>query len=74
MVGLWHPEQQTMLGLELYTDCVVPKVLLLESNQIFMFYLKRLDFAKPSDVGTLIKLVIAFTVFVQCYKPHTMSQ
>ena len=63
-----------MLGLEFYTECVVPKVLLLENDHLFMFYLKKLDLAKPSDMGTLIKLIITFTVFVQCYKPQTLSQ
>lgn len=74
MIGLWRPRQQTMLGLEFYTDFVVPKVLLLDGNQLLMFYLKKLDFANSCDVSTLINLVIAFTVFSQCYKPLTMSQ
>ena len=29
MVGLWSPDQQAMLGLEFYTDYVVPKILVL---------------------------------------------
>ena len=39
MIGLWAPNQQAILGLEFYTEYVVPKVLLLENNHLRMFYL-----------------------------------
>ena len=76
MVGLWQPEQQAMLGLEFYTDYVVPKILLLDSlcSELRMFYLERLELSNPGDVGSLTKLIITFIAYVQCCKPQTCSQ
>ena len=73
MIGLWRPEQQVMLGLEFYTDYLVPKVLLLHKNELLMFYLKRLDLRNISDVGMFTKLVITFTAYVQCCKAPQVS-
>lgn len=70
MIGLWRDDQQAMLGLKFYTDSVVPKVLLLDNNVLHMFYLEQLKLNIPSDVATLVKQIIAFTTFVQCYVPQ----
>lgn len=63
-----------MLGLEFFTDFVVPKILFLDNDALNMFYLKQLKLDKPNDVRTLVKLVITFTKYVQCYEPQPLTQ
>ena len=47
MIGLWHPQQQAMLGMEFYTKYMVPKVLYLVKSELLLFYLPHLYF----DIG-----------------------
>ena len=66
MVGLWKSGQVAMLGLEVYTEHVQPKVLLLNDSTMNMFYL-------PMHQGTalyeLTKLIIKFLAFVKILMP-----
>ena len=68
MIGLWAPNQQAMLGLEFYTEYVVPKVLLLQNNELHMFYLNKLVLDRSCDLVNLTKMCIAFVFYVQTHK------
>ena len=68
MIGLWVPNQQAMLGLEFYTEYVVPKVLLLQNNDLHMFYLNKLVLDRSCDLVKLTKMCIAFMFYVQTHK------
>ena len=68
MIGLWAPNQQAMLGLEFYTEYVVPKVLLLQNNELHMFYLNKLVLDRSCDLVKLTKMCIAFVFYVQTHK------
>lgn len=68
MIGLWVPNQQAMLGLEFYTEYVVPKVLLLQNNDLHMFYLNKLVLDRSCDLVKLTKMCITFMFYVQTHK------
>ena len=64
MLGLWRGSQQVMLGLEVYSNRVRPKILLLYGGSLNMCYLKELDLTKANDLMNLVKLMMAFLICV----------
>ena len=64
MVGLWKSGQVAMLGLEVYTEHVRPKVLLLNDSTMNMFYLPKLNLHQGTALYELTKL-ITFLAFVK---------
>ena len=64
MLGLWRGSQQVMLGLEVYSNRVRPKILLLDGGSLNMCYLKELDLTKANDLMNLVKLMMAFLICV----------
>ena len=68
MVGLWKRGQVAMLGLEFSGESVRPKVLLLVSNAMHMFYLPTFNLHNPSALTELTWLITAFLISVKVVK------
>lgn len=65
MVGLWKTGQIAMLGLEVSTSVVKPKIFLLHDGCLKMFHLKYFDISNPNELSELLKLYISFVTCVK---------
>ena len=65
MLGLWKEHQCAILGLEARGHTVQPKILLGYNDALAMHYLTELNVEKATDMAGLVKLVMAFLIFVE---------
>ena len=64
MLGLWKKNQQAMLGLQFNGLIVIPKVLLLQSDGLHLYYLPELNVSNNDAFCDLLYLMLAFLSIV----------
>ena len=64
MLGLWKKNQQAMLGLQFNGLNVIPKLLLLRSDELRLYYLPELNVSNNDSFSDLLYLMLAFLSIV----------